>query len=395
MSKEATTSASGLPRTVWLLGVVSLFMDMSSEMAHAILPLYLVGPLGASIAMVGFIDGAAEAVAQGFKLFSGLLSDWVRSRKWLALLGYGLSALTKPLFPLSVSPSGVLAARLADRVGKGIRGSPRDAMVADVTPPAQRGAAYGLRQSLDTMGAVIGPLIAVGLLWWSVTDLRGILWLASAPALVAVLVLAIGVREPERRSETRHWRNVLVSVNPGRAFWLVLGFGVALSLARMTEAFLVLKAQEENLPVALIPLVMVLMSLAYLLASYPVGRLADRTGTRGLLLAGCATLAIADLMLAQDRGIAVMLAGIAIWGLHMGLTQGLLGKLVADAAPAHLRASCFGLFYLACGLASLASGLAAGWLWDRYGPGAAFQMGAGFAVAALLTGGITHSARRR
>ena len=397
MKQEASSrrAAVGLPRTVWLLGFVSLFMDMSSEMAHAILPLYLVGPLGASVAMVGLIDGAAEAAAQGFKLFSGILSDWVNSRKWLAVLGYGLSALTKPLFPLSVTPAGVLAARLADRVGKGIRGSPRDAMVADVTPPEQRGAAYGLRQSLDTAGAVIGPLIAVALLWWSVTDLRGILWVACLPALAAVAVLAFGVREPERSQPAVRWRNVLVSANPGRAFWMVLAFGVALSFARMTEAFLVLKAQQENLPVALIPLVMVLMSLLFLVASYPAGMLADRIGTRGLLLAGCATLLLADVMLAQSRGIAFMLAGIAIWGLHMGLTQGLLGKLVADAAPAHLRASCFGMFYLACGLASLVSGLAAGWLWDWSGPGAAFYMGAAFALAALLVCAVTSSARKQ
>ncbi len=397
MKQEASSrrAAVGLPRTVWLLGFVSLFMDMSSEMAHAILPLYLVGPLGASVAMVGLIDGAAEAAAQGFKLFSGILSDWVNSRKWLAVLGYGLSALTKPLFPLSVTPAAVLAARLADRVGKGIRGSPRDAMVADVTPPEQRGAAYGLRQSLDTAGAVIGPLIAVALLWWSVTDLRGILWVACLPALAAVAVLAFGVREPERSQPAVRWRNVLVSANPGRAFWMVLAFGVALSFARMTEAFLVLKAQQETLPVALIPLVMVLMSLLFLVASYPAGMLADRIGTRGLLLAGCATLLLADVMLAQSRGIAFMLAGIAIWGLHMGLTQGLLGKLVADAAPAHLRASCFGMFYLACGLASLVSGLAAGWLWDWSGPGAAFYMGAAFALAALLVCAVTSSARKQ
>jgi MFS family permease len=386
MPKEADNSAtkSVLPRTVWLLGIVSLFMDMSSEMAHAILPLYLVGPLGASIAMVGLIDGAAEALAQAFKLFSGMLSDWVRSRKWLAVFGYGLSALTKPLFPLSVSPAGVLAARLADRIGKGIRGSPRDAMVADVTPPDQRGAAYGLRQSLDTVGAILGPLIAVGLLWWAVTDLRGILWVACVPALAAVAVLALGVREPERREKPKPWRNVLVSANPGRAFWLVLVFGVVFSLARMTEAFLVLKAQQENLPTAFIPLVMVWMSLFYFAAAYPAGKLADRIGARWLLSAGCAALALGDFLLAQSMGLAVMALGIAIWGLHMGLTQGALGKLVADAAPADLRATSFGYFYLACGVATLASGVAAGLLWDKSGPAASFLMGAGFALVALL-----------
>lgn len=370
-----------IPRTVWVLGFVSLFMDMSSEMAHAILPLYLVGPLGASVAMVGLIDGAAEAVAQVFKLFSGVLSDWVKSRKWLAVAGYGLSALTKPLFPLSISPLGVLTARLADRVGKGIRGSPRDAMVADVTPPEQRGAAYGLRQSLDTVGAVIGPLIAVALLW-KAADLRTILWAACLPALVAVATLALGISEPARTGPAKSWKNVLTPVNPGAAFWLVLLFGVALSLARMTEAFLVLKAQSEGLATAFIPLVMVLMSIVYLLASYPAGVLADRIGTRGLLFTGCATLVLADGLLMQNGSQMLMLAGIAIWGLHMGLTQGLLGKLVADAAPADLRGTCFGYFNIACGLATLVAGLTAGALWDARGPSWTF---AASAICAALS----------
>jgi MFS family permease len=382
---ERNAVNSKLPRTVWLLGFVSLFMDMSSEMAHAVLPLYLVGTLGASVAMVGLIDGAAEALAQVFKLFSGVLSDWVQSRKWLAVAGYGLSALTKPLFPMATTPVGVLVARLSDRVGKGIRGSPRDAMVADVTPPDQRGAAYGLRQSLDTVGAVAGPLIAVALLWWWGASFRGILWVACLPALVAVAILMLGVSEPDRVGEAKSWRNVLRPANPGRAFWVVLAFGVALSLARMTEAFLVLKAQNAGLATALIPLVMVLMSITYLLSSYPTGLLADHIGTRGLLISGCVTLFAADLLLAQNAGTVVMVAGVALWGLHMGLTQGLLAKLVVDVAPADLRGTCFGYFNIACGLATLASGLAAGLLWGAYGP--AWTFGAS-AVMALLAAGM-------
>ena len=379
-----------IPRGVWILGLVSLFMDMSSEMAHAILPLYLVGTLGASVALVGFIDGLAEAVAQVTKLFSGVASDWIHNRKWLAVLGYGLSALTKPLFPLATTPIGILVARMADRVGKGIRGSPRDAMVADFTPPELRGAAFGLRQGLDTVGAIIGPLIAVVLLWFALADLRHVLWVACIPAVITVLILIFGLKEPERvvaaKPATSTWRDVLRPVNPGNAFWIVLGLGVALSAARMTEGFLVLKAQDGGLPVALIPLVMMLMSFVYVVAVYPTGVISDKFGTKGLLFSGALALLVADVLLAQKAGLWVMLAGVAIWGLHMGLTQGLLGKLVADTAPAELRGTCFGYFNVACGLATLASGVIAGVIWDLSGATPTFLFGA--AMAALTALGL-------
>lgn len=377
-----------IPRGVWMLGFVSLFMDMSSEMSHSILPLFLTGTLGASVATVGLIDGIAEAVAQVMKLFSGVASDWVKSRKWLAVAGYGLSALTKPLFPLATSALGVLTARVADRVGKGIRGSPRDAMVADFTPPELRGAAFGLRQALDTVGAVLGPLIAVVLLWRMQFDVKSILWVACIPAVITVLILALGVQEPERKGNDKaiaNWREVFRPVNPGRAFWLVFAIGAMLSVARMSEAFLVLKAQDAGMALAFIPLVMVLMSLVYLVAVYPTGVVADVWGTRGLLLTGLAALVIADILLAQNRGLPVMLLGIAFWGLHMGMTQGLLGKLVADAAPEHMRGTCFGYFNIGCGLATLASGIIAGLLWDNSGPSSAFMWSGAFAgLAAIL-----------
>jgi MFS family permease len=361
-------------------------MDMSSEMAHAILPLFLVGTLGASVSMVGFIDGMGEAVAQIVKLFSGVLSDRAGSRKWLAVAGYGMSAVTKPLFPLAGSAAAVLVARLSDRIGKGIRGSPRDAMVADFTPPELRGAAFGLRQALDTVGAVIGPLIAVALLWFWQADLRLILWVACIPAVAAVAVLALGIQEPVRAgvAKTSDWRSVFRFVNPGRAFWLVVALGAALSFARISEAFLVLKANDVALPVALIPLVMVLMSFVYLLAVYPTGVVSDTWGTKGLLLAGAVSLVIADLVLARATTIPAMLAGIAIWGLHMGLTQGLLGKLVADAAPPDLRGTCFGYFNLLCGLATLVSNVIAGLLWDKGGASLAFYWSAVFAVLTVV-----------
>lgn len=375
-----------IPRGVWVLGVVSLFMDMSSEMAHAILPLFLTGTLGASVAMVGLIDGLAEALAQVMKLFSGVASDWFSSRKWLAVLGYGLSAVTKPLFPLAESASAVLVARLADRVGKGIRGSPRDAMVADFTPPEKRGAAFGLRQALDTAGAVAGPLIAVALLWFWQADLRSILWLACVPAVVAVGVLAFGLKEPARVNavKTVSWRAALTWVNPGREFLLVMLLGSLLAAARMSEAFLVLKAQASAMPIMFIPLVMVVMSVVYLLAAYPAGVVADRWGSTGLLYSGLAALILADVLLAQVAGFAVMLLGVAMWGLHMGLTQGLLGKLVADTAPIELRGTCFGYFNLASGFATLVSGVVAGLLWDAYGPAWTFGWSGFLVIATAL-----------
>lgn len=389
-TKQGDAAVKALPRGVWMLGITSLFMDMSSEMAHAVLPLFLVGTLGASVAMVGLIDGLAEAVAQVLKLVSGVLSDRVGRRKWLAVAGYGLSALTKPLFPLAGSSLAVLVARLADRVGKGIRGSPRDAMVADMTPPALRGAAFGLRQALDTVGAILGPLIAVLLLWHWQVGLVTILWVACVPAVLAVAVLAFGVPEgqaPARdAAPAQSWRAALRLRNPGAGVWRVVAVGVALSAARMSEAFLVLKAQDAQWPAMFIPLVMVVMSVAYVLAVYPVGVLADAWGTRGLLLAGLATLAVADAVLATGQGTAALVAGVALWGLHMGLTQGLLGKMVADAAPANLRGSAFGFFNLASGVASLASAVVGGLLWDGYGPASTFIYGAGLA---LLAAGAT------
>ncbi len=375
-----------IPRSVWVLGIVSLFMDMSSEMAHAILPLFLVGTLGASVSMVGLIDGLGEAIAQIVKLFSGVLSDRVGNRKWLAVAGYGLSAVTKPLFPLAGSAIAVLVARVSDRVGKGIRGSPRDAMVADFTPPELRGAAFGLRQALDTVGAVLGPLIAVALLWFWQADLRLILWIACIPALAAVATLAFGIREPARVTvqKSSDWRSVFRLVNPGRAFWLVVALGVALSFARISEAFLVLKANDVALPVAFIPLVMVLMSFVYMLAVYPTGVLSDTWGTKGLLISGAVALVVADVVLAQATSIPAMILGIGIWGLHMGMTQGLLGKLVADAAPAVLRGTCFGYFNLLCGVATLISNVIAGLLWDRGGAALAFYWSAVFAAATVV-----------
>ncbi len=376
-----------IPRGVWMLGFVSMFMDISSEMIHGVLPLFVVGTLGASAALLGLIEGVAEGTAQISKLFSGVLSDRWRNRKNLALFGYGLAAVVKPLFPLATSLGAVFFARFADRVGKGIRGAPRDAMVADFTPIAQRGAAFGLRQSLDTIGAFIGPLIAVALIGWWAFDLRDVLWVACVPALIAVLILVFGVQEPAQLANDNHRKagfNLSTAKNLGPSFWLVALLGAAVMMARFSEAFLVLRASDAKMAMAYVPLVLVVMSLVYSLSSYPAGVLSDRWGRKGLFAAGLIALIVADLVLALAPSPFYVMVGVGIWGLHMGLTQGILSTLVADAAPVDLRGSAYGVFALISGVAALTSSVLAGVVWDQMGQAPVFYMGAGFAVIALL-----------
>ena len=369
-----------------MLGLVSMFMDVSSEMIHAVLPLFVVGTLGASAALLGLIEGLAEATAQISKLFSGVLSDRWRNRKKLALLGYGLAAVVKPLFPLAGSVGAVFVARFVDRIGKGIRGAPRDAMIADMTEAEHRGAAFGLRQSLDTIGAFAGPLIAVGLMALFLVDLRTVLWVACIPALIAVAFLALGVREPAYvGGDAKKPEFDLATARAlGRSFWMVAGLGAAMMLARFSEAFLVLKAADIGMTVAYVPLVMVAMSAVYSLSSYPAGVLSDRLGRRGLLAAGLAALIAADLVLANAATVAAVMIGVCLWGLHMGLTQGILASLVADASPAGLRGTGFGVYNLLSGVALLLASVIAGVIWDAGGAGPMFMVGAGFAVVALV-----------
>jgi MFS family permease len=375
-----------IPRGVWMLGFVSLFMDISSEMIHAVLPLFVVGTLGASAALLGLLEGIAEATAQIVKVFSGVLSDRWRNRKYLALAGYALAAAVKPLFPLATSIVAVFAARFADRIGKGIRGAPRDALVADITPEAFRGAAFGLRQSLDTIGAFAGPLIAIALMAVLLLDLRMVMWVACVPALIAVLILAFGVSEPagSRMDDTSGpGFNPRTAKSLGRSFWKVTALGAVMMLARFSEAFLILKASASGLSDAYVPLVMVVMSVVYSLASYPAGALSDRIGRRGLLAWGLLVLVAADGVLAFGMSIPAMLLGVALWGLHMGLSQGVLSSVVADTAPVELRGSAFGVFNLVSGVALLTGSVLAGLLWDAFGPQAVFLCGGAFAVAAL------------
>lgn len=376
-----------IPRAVWALGWVSLFMDLSSELTHSLLPLFLVGTLGASTLMVGVIEGVAEATALMIKIFSGAISDFIGRRKGLLLLGYGLAALTKPLFPLATSVETVFIARFLDRIGKGIRGAPRDALVADVAPPQIRGACFGLRQSMDTVGAVLGPLLAVLLMWLLASNIQLVLWFAVIPAVISVVLIVVGVDEPVRNVSAQRFRSPIhwqVLQSFPAAYWGVVIVGAVFTLARFSEAFLVLRAQQLGLSMMWVPVVMVVMSLAYTLSAYPVGKLSDRMSRRTLLAIGLLLLIAADLVLARLSSVAGLLLGVTLWGLHMGFSQGILTTLVADTTPPTLKGTAFGVFNLVSGVCMLLASVIAGWLWEVYGSAMTFTAGAGFAVMALL-----------
>jgi MFS family permease len=379
------TRVRSLPRAVWALGLTSLFMDISSELIHGLLPLFLVVNLGASAAVLGLVEGVAEATAQITRVFSGWLSDRLGKRKALAVAGYGLAAVTKPLFPLANSVGLVLVARFLDRIGKGIRAAPRDALIADITPADKRGAAFGLRQSLDTVGATIGPAMAIGLMYLFNDDIRAVLWFAVIPAAIAVGILVFGVSEPARPPgqapiPIRAKEIALLS----RSYWLVVVAGAVFTLARFSEAFLIIRAHDGGLATAWTPAVIAVMSLVFAASAYPAGRLQDRIGARPLLLIGLLVLIAADLFLAFGQTLLGTFLGIALWGLHMGLTQGVLAALVAASAPLRLRGTAFGLFGLVIGLFALIASALAGLLWSAIGPAATFAAGAGFAAAACL-----------
>lgn len=375
-----------IPGSVWVLGCVSLCMDISSEMIHSLLPMFLMASLGASAATIGIIEGLAEATAPIVKVFSGAFSDYLGHRKWLAVAGYAMGALSKPLFAIAPTIGIVVTARVIDRVGKGIRGAPRDALVADVTPSHLRGAAFGLRQSLDTVGAFLGPLFGVIVMLAWADNFRLAFWLALIPGLLAVALLAVGIREPRHEGGAKcanpvRWDNVK---QMSRAYWWVVAIGAVFALARFSEAFLVLRAMRSGVPIALVPLVMVAMNIVYALSAYPFGKLADKASHNRILLAGLAVLIAADIVLAHAVHWPFVVAGVLLWGLHMGMTQGLLAAMVAHTAPAQLRGTAFGFFNLISGVVTLASSVIAGALWDRVGAMATFYAGAGFCVATML-----------
>ena len=381
-----TNTLAQIPSGVWVLGFVSLLMDISSEMIHSLLPMFMVTVLGTSVFAVGVIEGIAESTALIVKVFSGALSDYLGKRKVLAVVGYALGAATKPLFALASGIGLIVTARFVDRIGKGIRGAPRDAMVADLTPPQVRGAAFGLRQSLDTVGAFAGPLLATGLMLLWANDFRAVFWAACVPAALCVALLVVGVKEPDRPAAQAR-------INPigkaslarlGAAYWWVVAIGAVFTLARFSEAFLVLRAQQLGVPMALVPLVMVAMNLVYAASAYPFGKLSDTMSHRTLLALGLVVLVASDLLLGLAQHWSVAIAGVALWGIHMGMTQGLLATMVADTAPAELRGTAFGFFNLMSGLAMLASSMIAGALWDGFGSSATFFAGAAFCGVTLL-----------
>jgi MFS family permease len=389
MSADApgTSGLRDIPSGIWALGLVSLLMDVSSEMIHALLPVYLVSVLAASMTTVGVIEGIAEATASIVKVFSGAISDRLGRRKLLAVLGYGLAAVTKPVFALAASVGWLFAARFVDRIGKGIRDAPRDALVADIAPAHLRGASFGLRQSLDTIGAFLGPSLALGLMWLTADHFRAVFWIAAVPAFLSLAVIVFAVREPARPAGRREVRAPLSRAELGRlggAYWWGVGFATVFALARFSEAFLILRARAEGLPVGTAPLVLLAMSAGDALAAYPAGALSDRVGRMGVLATGFGLLIAADVALAVSGGLAWVAIGVVLWGLHLGLTQGLLTTLVADTAPEELRGTAYGMFNLMGGIAALVASVLAGALWDGVGPQATFLAGAGFTAVALL-----------
>lgn len=393
---RTVTALQRLPKGIWALGFVSLLMDVSSEMIHALLPVYLVGTLGISTLAVGFIEGIAESTAAIVKVFSGALSDWLGRRKLLAAIGYGLAAFTKPVFPLAHTVGWVVTARFVDRIGKGIRGAPRDALIADLAPPGMSGAAFGLRQSLDTTGAYLGPLLAIGLMWLTGDNIPLVFWFAVLPAFGSFALITFGVHDAAREPGTHQVRMPLSRAELSRlpaVYWWIVVVASVFTLARFSEAFLVLRAQELKLSLMLIPAVLVLMNVVFSLVAYPIGKLADRLDRGVLLASGFAVLVLADLALALIGGLAGLVIGVTLWGLHMGMTQGLLATLVADAAPASLRGTAFGVFNLVTGVALLLASVLAGGLWGAIGSQATFLAGAAFAALALL--GLAALLRRR
>ena len=375
-----------IPKGVWVLGGVSLLMDVSSEMIHSLLPLFMATTLGASVIVIGIIEGVAEATALILKVFSGVISDYVGKRKGLALLGYGLGALSKPLFAIAPTSGVVFSARMIDRVGKGIRGAPRDALVADVTPPEIRGAAYGLRQSLDTIGAFLGPLLAVALMFLWDNDFQSIFWVAAIPAVLSIALLGFGLKEP-RTAVVQKRTNPLRRENLKKlsaAYWWVVAIGSIFTLARFSEAFLVLRAQQMAIPLFAIPLVMVAMNLVYSLTAYPFGKLSDSMSHSKMLQWGLLVLIAADIVLALSSHWSTLLAGVALWGIHMGMTQGLLAAMVAHTAPPELRGTAFGMFNLMSGIALLLASAGAGVLWEVLGAASTFYAGAIICVVTLV-----------
>jgi MFS family permease len=379
-------SLKSMPRSVIALGVVSLFMDASSEMIHSLLPVFMVSVLGTSALVVGIIEGVSEATASITKIFSGVISDWIGRRKPLVLIGYSLAAFSKPLFPLAQSATAVLVARFVDRIGKGIRGAPRDALIADVVTKEQLGAAFGLRQAMDTVGAFVGPMLALVLMFLTSNNYRVVFWVAFIPALVAVLCIVFGVEEPETQTTKNKPFPIRKSelIKLPASFWVVVAVASAFTLARFSEAFLLLRASGLGLSAGWMPMIFIIMNIVYAATAYPIGVLSDRIGRNGLLAMGILLLIVADIMLAFGGNLIWIFAGVVLWGLHLGMTEGLLSALIAGAAPADVRGTAFGIYNLLTGMVALVASGLAGLLWTAYGPAETFTAGAIFAAISLV-----------
>ncbi|MGZ5223912.1 MAG: MFS transporter [Burkholderiales bacterium] len=374
-----------LPRNVVALGLVSLFLGVSSQMTHSLLPVFLVTVLGTSVASVGIIEGIAEATNSLAKVLSGALSDWLGRRKPIVVLGYGLAALSKPLFPLAGDAATVLVARFIDRTGKGIRDAPRDALLADQLPSNARGSGFGLRLTLFTIGSVVGPLAATSVMVGSGGDFRLVFWLAVIPAFLSVAVLILAVKEPANARDIAKQRFSLRDLGRLPAlFWWIVAITAMLELARFSQAFLLLKAKEVGVEAALIPIFLMLMGAVYGLTAYPCGILADRVNRRLQLGIGAVILLTGHLVLATADTIWMAAIGASLWGFQMGVTQGLVAAIVADAAPERLRGTAFGIYYLVDGVVSLLASSGAGVLWMTGGSGLTFSVGAALAAAVLL-----------
>lgn len=385
MSSDRPATKIKIPRTVWVLGFVSLLMDISSEMIHALLPLFMAGALGASAIWIGLVEGIGEGTALIAKVFSGVVADRFGHKKHLVFAGYFLGVVSKPVFALAGCMPVVLAARFFDRIGKGLRGAPRDAIVADVTDESIRGAAYGLRQSLDAAGAFVGPLIATLLLLLWTEDLRSIFWIALIPGAACLLLILIGVEDnvTETKNTKRiEWNEIGSVMTP--AFRQLVILGTLFSLARFSNAFIVLKAADIGIDQAWIPMIIVLMHIAFSLSSYPFGMLADRLNPMRLLALGMVLLALSDLLFAFAANTAVLILGVVLFGMHLGATQGIFSAIVSEVAVSHLRATAFGVFNFFSGIALLVSGLVAGGLWELFGAQYCFAGGVVFAVLTLV-----------
>jgi MFS family permease len=363
-----------------------MLTDISSEMVHSLLPMFLVTTMAVSVFTIGMIEGIAESTALVLKVFSGALSDYIGRRKGLAVAGYALSALAKPVFPLATTIQFILSARFLDRLGKGIRDAPRDALIADITAPEIRGAAFGLRQSLDTVGAFLGPLLAVALMLVSSNNFRLVFWIATIPAVIALVLIIFAVREKNREflQAPTYPLSLENFKKLGSGYWLVVLVGALLGLARFSDAFLILRAFDIGIPMSFVPLIMVLMNVVYAATAYPFGKLSDRIGHSKILMFGMVILFSADICLAVGTHLTSVLSGVALWGLHMGLTQGILSSLVAAAAPVDLRGTAYGVYNFVLGIALLVASALAGFIWDVWGPAYTFYTSAVACLASLI-----------